>query len=69
MSLYSREHASTKKGGLLVRGSLAFRGQEKQIPDRQVYRIYLGSSELPIKYSSTERAACRPSRIAQTTRD
>lgn len=28
-----------------------------------------GSSELPVRYASTERAHCRPSRIAQTTSD
>jgi len=32
-------------------------------------RSYLGKSDRPINHSSTARAHCRPSRIAQTTKD
>jgi len=37
--------------------------------DKETFAYYRGKSEQPIKNSSTARAHCRPSRIAQTTSD
>ena len=42
---------------------------ELSLPIKGGKRTYRGSLVEPIRYSSTERAHWRPSRIAQTTRD
>lgn len=39
------------------------------VPAGSAHKNQRGKTEVPIKYSSTDRAHCRPSRIAHTTSD
>ncbi len=64
-----RLHVSRVEAISRITGRMMWRATRTRHPCFSAPNRYRGRSDAPIRTSSTARAACRPSRIAQTTSD